>query len=111
MRIVAVEPSASPVLSGGRPGSHKIQEIGAGFIPKVLYREIIDEIIKMKDNEAFQMAKRLVREEGLFVGISLGAAAFAALKVSKTLGKGKLVVTIFPDTGERYFSMEQFFWG
>jgi cysteine synthase A len=111
VRIVAVEPSVSPVLSGERPGPHKIQGIGAGFIPKVLNREIIDEIIKVKDNEAFQMAKRLTREEGLFVGISSGTAAFAALKVSKTLGKGKLVVTIFPDTGERYFSMEQFFGG
>ena len=80
-------------------------------MPKILNRGIIDEIIKVNDNEAFQMAKRLAKEEGLFVGISAGAAAFAALKVAKTLGGGKMIVTIFPDTGERYFSMEQYFEG
>jgi len=111
VKIVAVEPAASPVLSGGQPGPHKIQGIGAGFVPKVLNREIIDEIIRVTDDEAFAMAKRLAKEEGLFVGISSGAAAFAALKIAKSLGKGKLVVTLFPDTGERYFSMEQFFEG
>ncbi|MDP2989871.1 MAG: pyridoxal-phosphate dependent enzyme, partial [Kiritimatiellota bacterium] len=109
VKIVAVEPAASPVLSGGQPGPHKIQGIGAGFVPKVLNVKIIDEIIKVTDNEAFQTAKRLAKEEGLFVGISSGAAAFAALQVARQLGKGKTLVTIFPDTGERYFSMEQFF--
>jgi len=111
VKIVAVEPAGSPVLSGGKPGPHKIQGIGPGFVPKILNRGIIDEIIKVNDNEAFQMAKRLAKEEGLFVGISAGAAAFAALKVAKTLGGGKMIVTIFPDTGERYFSMEQYFEG
>lgn len=111
IKIIAVEPSASAVLSGGQPGPHKIQGIGAGFVPKILNREIIDEIVKVADNEAFQTAKRLAKEEGLFVGISAGAAAFAALKIAKTLGKCKIIVTVFPDTGERYFSMEQFFEG
>lgn len=111
VKIIAVEPAASPVLSGGKPGPHKIQGIGAGFVPKVLNRSIIDEIVKVTDNEAFQMAKRIAKEEGFFVGISSGAAAFAALKVAEILGKGKVVVTVFPDTGERYFSMEQFFEG
>src|SRR3989344_8067942 len=111
VKIVAVEPAGSPVLSGGKPGPHKIQGIGPGFVPKILNRGIIDEIIKVNDNEAFQMVNRLAKEEGLFVGISAGAAAFAALKVAKTLGGGKMIVTIFPDTGERYFSMEQYFEG
>ncbi len=109
IKVIAVEPAASPVLSGGQPGPHKIQGIGAGFIPKVLNVKIIDEIIKVTDNEAFQTTKQLAKEEGLFVGISSGAAACAALQIARGLGKGKTVVTIFPDTGERYFSMEQFF--
>lgn len=109
VKIVAVEPAASPVLSGGQPGPHKIQGIGAGFVPKVLNREIIDQIVRVKDDEAFKLSRRLAEEEGLFAGISSGAAAFAALKVAAELGQGKVVVTIFPDTGERYFSMEQFF--
>jgi cysteine synthase A len=109
LKIVAVEPSASAVLSGKCPGPHKIQGIGAGFIPQVLNCKIIDEIITVEDNEAFEMAKRLAKEEGLFVGISAGAACFAALKVARDLGKGKRVVVILPDTGERYFSMEQYF--
>ncbi|MDD5774137.1 MAG: cysteine synthase A [bacterium] len=108
-RIVAVEPENSPVLSGGKPGPHKIQGIGAGFVPAVLNQRLIDEIIKVKDMDAFKMARRLCAEEGLFVGISAGAAAFAALKVAKDLGKGKTVVVILPDTGERYLSMEQLF--
>ncbi|NQT30309.1 MAG: cysteine synthase A [Candidatus Saganbacteria bacterium] len=110
VKIVAVEPATSPVLSGGQPGPHKIQGIGAGFIPKVLNLEIIDQIITVKDDEAFRMSRKLAEEEGLFVGISSGAAAFAALRVAAELGDGKTVVTILPDTGERYFSMEQFFY-
>lgn len=111
VRIIAVEPSSSAILSGQSAGPHKIQGIGAGFIPDVLNREVIDEIITVDDDKAFNLSKRLAKEEGLFVGISAGAAAFAALKVAKELGKGKRVVTILPDTGERYFSMEQFFSG
>jgi len=109
IKIVAVEPASSAVLSGNKPGPHKIQGIGAGFIPKILNREIIDEIITVEDNDAFQTSKRLAREEGLFVGISSGAACFAALKLAKSLGVGKRIVVVFPDTGERYFSMEQYF--
>jgi len=109
VNIVAVEPAGSPVLSGGQPGSHKIQGIGAGFVPKVLNRAVIDRIITVKDNEAFQLSRKLAEEEGLFVGISSGAAAFAALQIASEFGAGKTVVTVFPDTGERYFSMEQFF--
>ena len=109
IKIIAVEPATSSVLSGKNPGPHKIQGIGAGFIPEILNREIIDEIITVEDDQAFQVTKRLSREEGLFVGISSGAACFAAFKVAKDLGKGKRVVVIFPDTGERYFSMEQYF--
>ncbi|MCM8814519.1 MAG: cysteine synthase A [Candidatus Omnitrophica bacterium] len=109
IKIVAVEPAGSAVLSGKKAGPHKIQGIGAGFIPKILNRKIIDQVIVVEDDQAFQTAKRLSREEGLFVGISAGAACFAALKVAKDLGKGKRVVVIFSDTGERYFSMEQYF--
>ena len=97
------------MLSGKKRGPHKIQGIGAGFIPEVLNRAIIDEVITVDDNEAFRVSRRLAKEEGLFVGISAGAAALAAIKVSKDLGKGKRVVVVLPDTGERYFSMEQYF--
>ncbi|MDD5449829.1 MAG: cysteine synthase A [Candidatus Omnitrophica bacterium] len=107
--IIAVEPKDSAVLSGKAPGPHKIQGIGAGFVPEVLNRKIIDEIIQVADNDAFATSRRLAKEEGLFVGISAGAAAWASLKKAKELGKGKTIVTIFPDTGERYFSMEQYF--
>ncbi|MDP3804275.1 MAG: pyridoxal-phosphate dependent enzyme, partial [Candidatus Omnitrophota bacterium] len=109
IKVVAVEPKASPVLSGGKPGPHKIQGIGAGFIPDILNRGVIDEIIQVNDNDAFNTARRLAKEEGLFVGISAGAAVWASLKVASQLGKGKRLVTILPDTGERYFSMHQYF--
>ncbi|MBI5399074.1 cysteine synthase A [Candidatus Saganbacteria bacterium] len=108
-KIIAVEPAGSPVLSGGQAGPHKIQGMGAGFIPKVLNRSVIDRVITVKDDEAFQSSRRIAEVEGLFVGISSGAAVFAALKTAAELGRGKTVVTVFPDTGERYFSMEQFF--
>jgi len=109
IRIIAVEPSTSAVLSGCKPGPHKIQGIGAGFIPDVLNRKIIDQIIQVTDNDAFHIAQRLAKEEGLFVGISAGAATWAALKVAKDLGPGKTVVVVLPDTGERYFSTHQYF--
>ena len=108
VRICAVEPAASPVISGGEPGYHKIQGIGAGFIPAVLNREILDEIIAVSDAEATACTRRLAAEEGLLVGISSGAACCAALKVAKTLGKGHVVVTIFPDKGEHYLSTDLF---
>ena len=106
---MAVEPRTSAVLSGEKPGSHKIQGIGAGFIPQILNRKVIDEIIKVDDNDAFRTSQRLAKEEGLFMGISSGAACFAALRVARELGKGKTVVVILPDTGERYFSIQQYF--
>jgi len=109
VRIVAVEPKMSAVLSGEVAGPHKIQGIGAGFVPEILDKKLVDEIIKVDDDEAFRFSKRLATEEGLFVGISAGAACAGALKVAADLGKGKRVVTIFPDTGERYFSMERYF--
>lgn len=109
IKIIAVEPATSQVLSGGSPGPHKIQGIGAGFIPKVLNREVIDEIIPVTDEDAFETAKMLAREEGLMVGISSGANVFAAMKVAKRLGPAKNVVTVLPDTGERYISIEKYF--
>jgi len=107
--VIAVEPKGSAVLSGGKPGPHRIQGIGAGFVPEILNRNVIDQIIQVEDADAFKTAKLLAREEGLFVGISSGAAVWAALQVAVNLGKGKTVVTVLPDTGERYFSTYQYF--
>ena len=109
IRIVAIEPKNSAVLSGGRPGPHMIQGIGAGFVPEVLDRSLIDEVLTVDDHEAYQMAKRISREEGIFAGLSCGAACVGALKIAKQLGAGKTVVVIFPDSGERYLSMEPYF--
>lgn len=108
IKVIAVEPSSSPVLSGGKPGPHKIQGIGAGFIPKILNRDIIDGIIQVTDMEAMKTSRLLAKKEGILAGISSGAALFAALKVAKELGKGKKVVVILPDTGERYLSTDLF---
>ncbi len=108
-QIVAVEPAKSPVLSGGSSGSHKIQGIGAGFIPDVLEMDIIDEIIKVEDEDAMKVARRLVKEEGILAGISSGAAAYAAIEVARRKeNKSKLIVVVLPDTGERYLSTPLF---
>lgn len=104
IKIYAVEPTDSPVLSGGKPGPHKIQGIGAGFVPEILNTEIYDEVIQVSNDEAFEYARRAAKEEGILGGISSGAAIFAALKIAKKLGKGKKVLAILPSNGERYLS-------
>lgn len=105
LKVVAVEPYSSPVLSGGRKGSHKIQGIGAGFVPEVFNAAVVDEIFKVKDEEAFKTCRRLARLEGLVVGISSGAAVHAATEIAKRPdSRGKTIVAVLPDTGERYLS-------
>ena len=108
VRIVAVEPASSPVLSGGEPGYHKIQGIGAGFVPEILNTEIYDEVIAVSDADATECTRRLAKEEGILVGISSGAACVAAIAVARRLGPGTITVVMFPDTGERYLTTDLF---
>lgn len=111
VKIVAVEPYSSPVLSGGKPGAHKIQGIGAGFVPGVFDMSVVDEIFKVRDEEAFEAAQDLSRTEGLLVGISSGAAVFAAVQLARRKeNEGKTIVALLPDTGERYLSTTLFQW-
>jgi cysteine synthase len=105
VHIVAVEPARSPVLGGGKPGLSGIQGIGASFVPSVLNRDVYDELIAVKDEDAIEMTRRLAREEGLLVGVSAGANVWASVQVARKLGTGKRVVTVLPDTGERYLSV------
>jgi cysteine synthase len=106
--VIAVEPDGSPVLSGGSPGPHRIQGIGAGFVPKILNRSVIDRIIRVKEADAIATARMLTKKEGILAGISSGAATWAALEIAKELGPGKTVVVVLPDTGERYLSTDLF---
>jgi cysteine synthase A len=109
LKIVAIEPEDSPVLSGGGPGAHKIQGIGAGFVPEVLKTELIDEIVEVSNDEAMETARQLAAQEGILAGISSGAALWAAVQLShRTENEGKTIVVILPDTGERYISTEMF---
>ena len=104
LQIYAVEAAASPVLTGGQPAPHRIPGTGAGFIPEVLDLSLIDEVLHVTDDEAWEMTRRLAREEGLMVGISSGAAAVGASRIARRLGAGRTVVTILPDSGDRYLS-------
>jgi cysteine synthase A len=105
VKIVAIEPASSPVLSGGKPGPHRIQGLGAGFVPKTFKRSVVDEIFPVTNEQAVETARRVIREEGLFVGISSGAAAYAAIQLAqRPENAGKMIVVLFPDTGERYLS-------
>jgi cysteine synthase A len=106
VRVIAVEPAGSPVLGGGEPGMHAIQGLGAGFVPGVLDRSVIDEVIACTDRAAFAMAERLARDEGITAGISGGAAVWAAVEIARRLGPGKRVVAIIPDSWDRYTSVE-----
>lgn len=108
IQIIGAEPASSPVLSGGKPGPHKIQGIGAGFIPEVLNKNVLDKVIQVSNEDALEMARRMAREEGILVGISSGAAVSAALQTAAALGEGKNLVVLAPDTGERYLSTELF---
>ena len=109
IKIIAVEPESSPVLSGGKPGPHGIQGIGAGFIPETLNTEIYDEIVTVADSDAYQTGRELAKTEGLLVGISSGAAVWAAVQAAKREeNKGKTIVAVLPDTGERYLSTPMF---
>lgn len=108
-RVIGIEPARSAVLSGDPPGPHKIQGIGAGFVPEVLDRSVLTDLRTIVDRDAYQMSKRLAREEGLLVGISAGANVCVAAQLARELGPGKLVVTVLCDTGERYFSLEEYF--
>lgn len=105
LKVVAVEPSESQVLAGGKPGSHKIQGIGAGFIPSIYIKEYVDEVMPVSDEDAFKTAKYFAKKEGILVGISSGAAIYAAIEIAKNLEKGKKVLAIAPDGGEKYISM------
>ncbi len=109
VEVIGVEPDESPVLSGGAPGPHRIQGIGAGFVPETLDMSVVDRIMRVKDIDAFLTARALSRQEGILTGLSAGAAVFAAVSVAKELGRGKRVVTLLPDTGERYLSMGPYF--
>jgi cysteine synthase A len=108
-RVIAVEPETSAVLKGGRPGPHRIQGIGAGFVPSILNRAIIDEVRQISDTDAYRTKRLLTEREGLMVGISSGSNAFVAIKVAEELGAGKRVVTVMCDTGERYLSLDEYF--
>ncbi|MGF7185080.1 cysteine synthase A [Desulfitispora alkaliphila] len=109
INIIGVEPIKSSVLSGGKPGSHKIQGIGAGFVPQILNLEMLDRIVKVEDRDAYKASMELAQKEGILVGISAGAALVAGMEVARELGKGKRVVILLPDTGERYLSMAEHF--
>ncbi|KKM12421.1 cysteine synthase [Clostridiales bacterium PH28_bin88] len=109
VRVIGVEPAASPVLSGGKAGPHRIQGIGAGFVPRVLNLQIMDAVLQVDDLDAYITSVELARQEGILAGISAGAAVWAALQVAKEIGPGRRVVTVIPDTGERYLSMVPYF--